>query len=61
MEKLKFALGQRVTILKSRKSGRIEVRAEAISGRRRYFVRLDLKIAGRDRYWYEESDLIEEE
>lgn len=61
MAGFRFSLGQRVTVVKSRHSGRVEGRAEFISGRKGYFIHLDLKIAGREAYWYDDSDVVEEE
>ncbi|SIP89715.1 hypothetical protein SAMN05880590_10167 [Rhizobium sp. RU35A] len=60
-EGFRFSLGERVTIAKSRHSGRVEGRAEFLSGRKGYYVRLDLRIAGRETHWYDDSDVIEEQ
>lgn len=60
-EGFRFSLGERVTIVKSRHSGRVVGRAEFLSGKKGYQVFLDLKIAGRDAHWYDDSDVVGED
>lgn len=60
VEGFRFSLGGRVTIASSRHSGTVHGRAEYLSGKKGYFVCLDVKIAGREAHWYDEKDVVEE-
>ena len=61
MENYRFSLGQRAMLCTSRQSGQVIARAEWITGRRAYLLKLDHRIAGKDEYWHNEPDLTEEE
>lgn len=61
MEHYRFRMGQRVMLQASRKSGRVIGRAEWLSGRKAYLLDLDIRLAGKDERWHNETELTEEE
>lgn len=61
MDQYRFRMGQRVMLQASRQSGRVVGRAEWLSGRKAYFLDLDLRVAGKDERWHNETELTEEE
>lgn len=61
MEHYRFRMGQRVMLQAGRQSGRVIGRAEWLSGRKAYLLDLDIRLAGKDERWHNETELTEEE
>lgn len=61
MDQYRFRMGQRVMLQASRQSGRVIARAEWWSGRKAYLLNLDLRVAGKEERWHNETELTEEE
>lgn len=61
MEHYRFRMGQRVMLQANRQSGRVIGRAEWLSGRKAYLLDLDVRVAGKDERWHNETELTEED